>query len=87
MSYGRRPPGLREASRIRQSTASSMTRPVIWPMDDGDESPTFRERNHCLGQRRNVVRPEAESRERLRPRGPPFGGTPTGMLSPHVGGL
>ena len=56
-------------------------------MDDGEESPTFRERNHCLGQRRNVVRPEAESRERLRPRGPPFGGTPTGMLSPHVGGL
>ena len=67
--------------------ASSITRPVTWPIDDGDDNPTFRVRYHCLGHRRYVVSPEAESLERLLPRGPPFGGTPTGMFTPRDAGL
>ena len=61
--------------------ASSMTMPRTWPIDLGDEMPTFRVRYHCRVQRKYVVSPDADSRERLLPSGPPFGGVPTGILT------
>ena len=50
----------------------------------GPEIPTLDPRNHCRLQRRKVVSPLAEIRDRERPNGPPRGGIPTGIFSSHL---
>ena len=64
-----------------------MTIPRTCPIVFGDEIPTFRFRYHWRVQRRYVVSPEADSRERLLPSGPPFGGVPTGIFITRSGSL